>query len=56
MTIMLDIPFDPNAVCADCGAKGAYNIFDSLICGECIIEIQNMESSICDTDDDEDEP
>jgi hypothetical protein len=31
-----DIPYDPEAVCEVCGAKGAYDFMGDLLCGECI--------------------
>jgi uncharacterized Zn ribbon protein len=30
-----EVPFDPVAVCDDCGAKGAYDFMGDYLCPEC---------------------
>jgi hypothetical protein len=29
------VPFDPNAICDDCGMKGAYDFIGDLLCAKC---------------------
>jgi hypothetical protein len=30
-----DVPFDDNAICDVCGAKGAYDFMGDLLCSKC---------------------
>jgi hypothetical protein len=30
-----DVPFDDNAICDQCGAKGAYDFMGDLLCPKC---------------------
>ena len=31
-----EVPFDPNAICDDCGAKGAFDFMGDCYCDQCL--------------------
>lgn len=34
-----NVPFDENAKCDDCGAKGAFDFMGDFLCTECALKI-----------------
>lgn len=36
-----DVPFKPDAICDDCGAKGAYDLMGVFFCQECLESVGN---------------
>jgi hypothetical protein len=42
-----EVPFDKNAICDQCGVKGAYDFMGDFICEECLekLKIEKEEES-----------
>lgn len=42
-----DIPFDPEALCEECGVKGAYDFMGDVLCIHCASPITDGEDIKC---------
>ena len=48
------VPFEPNAVCDSCGAKGAFDFMGDMLCGRCACGDTSIDDDDADRADKED--
>ena len=36
-----EFPFDAEAICEECGARGAFDIYGDIVCGKCLEKLED---------------
>ena len=45
-----DVPYDPQEICDNCGAKGAFDFMGDLICPDCLKKANELKEYLTDHD------